>query len=79
MDQRFDGVMRPTQDHSAPERIALRINEFALATGVSRSTVDRLIKSGGIAISKVGSITVIPVAEVRRILARHPNDEEIGT
>lgn len=52
-------------------RLAYRLTELAEARGVTRWTIDRIIRSGELETTKVGSLTVITADEVDRYLARH--------
>jgi excisionase family DNA binding protein len=61
----------PKQQKKPVERLAYRTGELAEAWGVSRWTVDRLITSGELATTRVGSLTVVTVDEVESYLARH--------
>jgi len=62
----------PAKTNAAPPaRLAYRVEELAAAFGVSRWTVDRIIRSGELETTKVGSLTVITADEVERYLARH--------
>lgn len=70
--QDSDGVlvyMNRQRNRDATARIAWRILELAAALNVSRSHIDRAIKSGEIVAVKIGSLTVVPAYEVERILA----------
>jgi len=50
------------------ERLAYGISEAAKALGVSRSTIYRAIWRGEIRVAKIGGRTVIPTAELERLL-----------
>lgn len=54
----------------APEapRLGYRIDEFAKAVGISRSTVVRLINTGKIKTVKVGQMRIVPLAEAQRMM-----------
>lgn len=53
------------------ERLVYRIGEAAEALGVTRWTINRIVRSGELATSRVGSLTVITIREVEAYLARH--------
>jgi excisionase family DNA binding protein len=48
------------------ERVALRPNEAAAWLGVSRDTVDRLVKRGELRRIKIGAAVLIETRELRR-------------
>ena len=52
----------------APERRALRINEFCEAYGLSRSTAYKLIKEGKLRAVLIGGRRVIPVEAAEALL-----------
>lgn len=52
------------------ERKAYRVNEVVLSTGLGRSTVYKLMEEGKLSRIKVGSITLIPAADVDALLQR---------
>lgn len=52
-------------------RLVYRKFELAEALGVSRWTLDRIIASGELGTTVVGTTAVVPVAEVERYLKRH--------
>jgi excisionase family DNA binding protein len=58
-------------EHAVVERLVYRVGELAEALATSRWTVNRLIKSGELATTRVGTTTVVPVDEVERYLVRH--------
>jgi excisionase family DNA binding protein len=51
-----------------PEPISVRIPEAVRLTGLSRSRIYELMKSGQIEFVKVGSSTLIPVDGLRRFI-----------
>lgn len=54
------------------DRFALPINEFCRRVGVSRTLAYRLAGAGKLRLVKLGSRTVVPMAEVRRLLGEEP-------
>jgi excisionase family DNA binding protein len=50
------------------QRIAWRINEGAYRLGVSRSTIYKLAAAGKLRLIKVGGRTLIPDAEIARLV-----------
>jgi excisionase family DNA binding protein len=50
------------------DRLALSVNEFCQRTSISRATLYRLAARGDVALRKLGSRTVVPMAEVHRLL-----------
>jgi excisionase family DNA binding protein len=64
----------PTHRPSAPSapfegRLGISIDETAIALGVQRDTVYRLIGDGMLTVSKLGRRTIVHVASVQRLLA----------
>jgi excisionase family DNA binding protein len=57
--------------HSNPaiERQGLRIEEAAHALGCGRTTVFKLIREGRLRVVKLGARTIVPRAEIARLLA----------
>ncbi|WP_132392773.1 helix-turn-helix domain-containing protein [Novosphingobium sp. PhB165] len=51
-----------------PEPLAVRIPEACRMIGVGRSKLYELIADGTIQIVKIGSITVIPVGQLRALV-----------
>lgn len=56
-------------------KLAFRLAEACEATGVSRSTMNRLLAAGEIRARKVGRATVIERAELERYLSTCPPAE----
>jgi excisionase family DNA binding protein len=56
-------------DCALPEPISVRIPEAVRLTGLSRSRLYELMKSGEIDFVKVGASTLILVASLRRFIA----------
>lgn len=52
-------------------RLALRINEAASALGIGRSTLYALIAKGEVKSAVVAGCRLIPVSELRRLLAEN--------
>jgi excisionase family DNA binding protein len=59
---------RPHGIEAASPALTVRIREACRITGIGRSKLYELIKGGQITTVKVGAITLIPVAELRRFL-----------
>ncbi|MGA7540622.1 MAG: helix-turn-helix domain-containing protein [Steroidobacteraceae bacterium] len=57
------------QTLSHPQRIAVSPGEYAFATGLSISTVQRKLASGEIRSAKVGRRRLIPREELERLLS----------
>ena len=53
-----------------PEPLAVRIPEACRMVGIGRSKLYELIADGTIQIVKIGSITVIPVSQLRALVER---------
>lgn len=53
------------------ERGALRPNEAAAWLGVSRDTLERLIRDGKLRRTKIGAAVVISVEELQRFIREH--------
>ena len=51
-----------------PEPLAVRVPEACRMIGIGRSKLYELIADGTIEVVKIGSITVIPVAQLRALL-----------
>jgi excisionase family DNA binding protein len=64
-------VPAKTKNATPPARLAYSVAELAASFGVSRWTIDRIIRSGELETTKVGSLTIITREEVERYLARH--------
>ena len=56
------------KEASANERVAWRINERAFRLGVSRATIYKLAAAGKLRLIKVGGRTLIPDAEIMRLV-----------
>jgi excisionase family DNA binding protein len=50
------------------ERKTYRVNEVVRSTGLGRSTIYKLMEEGKLSRIKVGSITLIPAADVDALL-----------
>jgi excisionase family DNA binding protein len=59
-----------------PPALAYRINDFAKAVGIGRTTIYKLIAEGKIRPIKIAGRVLIPAAEIARLLreAGRPND-----
>jgi excisionase family DNA binding protein len=55
-------------DGRKPMPIIVRVREASRLTGIGRSKLYELIAAGEIEIVKVGTITLIPVASLKRFL-----------
>lgn len=55
-------------DDARPERISVRIPDAVRMTGLSRSRIYELLRSGDIEFAKVGSSTLILVESLRRFI-----------
>jgi len=53
---------------SAPRPISVRIPEACRLTGIGRSKLYELIVAGEIEIVKIGSITLIPMSSLERLI-----------
>lgn len=53
-----------------PPRLAYSIEEAAVALGIGRTLLYKLIKAGEIRVVKVGDRTLLPVREVEAFLLR---------
>jgi excisionase family DNA binding protein len=51
-------------------RKALRLQEAAKTLGISRWHLDKLIDQGEIGTSRLGSLRVVPISEIDRVLER---------
>ena len=51
--------------------LAVRIREACRLTGIGRSKLYELIAAGEIAIIKIGTITLIPMASLERLIEIH--------
>jgi excisionase family DNA binding protein len=54
--------------NSAPERRALRVNEFCATYGLSRSTAYKLMKQGKLRTVLIGGRRVVPVDAAEALL-----------
>ena len=65
-------VARRLENHKPARRPALvSISDATNLLGVGRSTVYRLIENGGLNSRKIGRRTLIPMADIDRILLQH--------
>jgi excisionase family DNA binding protein len=62
---------RSVLEKPRPEKLTVRIATAVQMTGICRSKVYELIKSGDIEVIKVGSATLIPVDSIRAFLEAH--------
>ncbi|AUW56881.1 excisionase [Sphingobium sp. SCG-1] len=53
-----------------PERITVRIREACRMTGIGRSKLYELIGAGEIEVVKIGALTLVPVASLRKLIER---------
>ncbi len=53
-----------------PERITVRIREACRMTGIGRSKLYELIGEGEIEVVKIGAMTLVPVASLRKLIER---------
>ena len=60
---------------SASERLAYSIDETARLLGVSRTTVNVLIRRGELRSVKLGWRRVVPASEIRRLLEQGTTEE----
>jgi excisionase family DNA binding protein len=51
--------------------LAVRVREACRLTGIGRSKLYELISAGEIAIVKIGTITLIPMASLERLIEIH--------
>ena len=51
-----------------PDLLSVRIKEACRLTGIGRSKLYELIASGDVDVVKVGAITLIPMASLRKLL-----------
>jgi excisionase family DNA binding protein len=59
------------------DKIAFTLNEAAKATGLSRDTLYRKHHSGEITMRKIGSRTLIPVSDLKRLIDFAPALDKI--
>lgn len=57
-----------TQPTISPEPLAVRVPEACRMIGIGRSKLYELIAEGAIHVVKIGSVTVIPVAQLRALI-----------
>jgi excisionase family DNA binding protein len=57
---------------SSDDRFALPLNEFCRRVGISRTLAYRLAAKGELRLVKLGTRTIVPVSEVRRLLGSEP-------
>tara|TARA_R110000868_G_scaffold141226_2_gene357517 strand:- start:1190 stop:1387 length:198 start_codon:yes stop_codon:yes gene_type:complete len=55
---------------SEPQRISVRIREACRMTGIGRSKLYELIGEGEIEVVKIGAMTLVPVASLRKLIER---------
>lgn len=60
----------PNTIASGPEPLAVRVPEACRMIGIGRSKLYELIADGTIAIVKIGSVTVIPVTQLRALIGQ---------
>jgi excisionase family DNA binding protein len=51
------------------QRLAYSVPDFCAAVGISRAHAYRMVRKGLLRVVRLGSRTVVPVAEVERLLA----------
>ena len=56
---------------AVPEVLSVRVKEACRMTGIGRSKLYELIASGDIDIVKVGAMTLIPVASLKKLVQPH--------
>lgn len=56
---------------AVPERLSVRVPVAMELTGLTRSKLYELIKSGELPIIKIGATTLIPMESLRHLLASH--------
>lgn len=61
--------------NTSPEIFAYRINDTCHALGIGRSTLYKLIKEGQIRPITIGGRTLIPRAEIERLVKEGCSDE----
>lgn len=68
-------LARTSAHHSAgvSDKLAYRIPEAVAATGIGRSTLYELIKEGAIKTKKLGASTLIPRAELEKLIDGLPS------
>jgi excisionase family DNA binding protein len=54
--------------NQAPELLSVRVKEACQLTGIGRSKLYELIASGDVEIVKIGAITLIPIASLKKLL-----------
>ena len=57
-----------TNDTVQSQRVAWRVNEAAFRLGVSRATIYKMASGGKLRLIKIGGRTLIPDAEIERLL-----------
>lgn len=72
MDLRMSFAPDPFASRHSLEKLAYRIPEAVAATGISRSGIYELIKSGRLRVRKVGARTLIERAELERMVRELP-------
>ena len=68
--------MSTTPETGAREPISVKIPEAVRLTGLSRSRIYELMKSGEIEFAKVGSSTLILVDSLRRMIQAHRRSQD---
>lgn len=61
-------IQTGTQPTASPEPLAVRIPEACRMIGIGRSKLYELIAEGAVHVVKIGSITVIPVTQLRALI-----------
>jgi excisionase family DNA binding protein len=59
------------------DRKTYRINEVIGATGLSRSTIYKLLSTGELRRVKVGSSTLVPAADVDALVLKAPKQQHV--
>jgi excisionase family DNA binding protein len=62
-------MAKPIEQTSPFEVIAFRIPDAVKASGLSRSTIYELAASGKLKLSRIGGRTLVPRAELERLIA----------
>jgi hypothetical protein len=57
---------------AANDLLALPLNEFCRRVGISRALAYRLAGRGQLRFVKLGTRTIVPIAEIQRLLTQQP-------
>lgn len=66
-------MAKPIEQTSPFEVIAFRIPDAVKASGLSRSTIYELAAAGKLKLSRIGGRTLVPRAELERLIAAGQN------